>query len=398
MAGNQGGGGGGGGSGPGTMGFLLVIATVCVLIAIVWYAQTEIFSRILYGMKYAEAGLVVHTYGGINWVLNLLHLPTINLGMLGVWYKNFPDFANSEFYSHAKFSHIVFVSGLIGTWMRYPLILILLGFAYFLKFHHPGDMFRRTFTMKKLRASEVQLWPFITPVLGEDLVKTPLDEGPWAMAQTPLDFCRKHKILHTSENKIGEVIWDVNTSEAEAVFAQQMGPLWNGLESQPVHIQAMAVIFVAKLKRDSKTEKGLIAQIARSATKGGRLDMTGVKEKVQEFKQSKPLLWLELRHAYTTTLMASLLEMARSEGVLATAEFLWLKPVDRRMWYVLNSVGRQTATVEAGGPFSHWKTEMKVRRPLKTPSVAQAASALKEAVDRILYVDEDESWRTSSED
>jgi intracellular multiplication protein IcmP len=96
--------------------------------------------------------------------------------------------------------------------------------------------------------------------------------------------------------------------------------------------------------------------------------------------------------------MASLLEMARSEGVLATAEFLWLKPLDRKMWYMLNSVGRQTATVEIAGAFAHWKTEMKVKRPLRTPAVLSAANALKESVSQILYVGKEESWRTSNVD
>ena len=56
-------------------------------------------------------------------------------------------------------------------------------------------------------------------------------------------------------------------------------------------------------------------------------------------------------------LIASLLEMARIDGVLASAEFLWLKPVDRRMWYMLNCVGRQTAVAEIAGLFAHWQAE-----------------------------------------
>jgi intracellular multiplication protein IcmP len=396
MAGQQGGGQGGGGIG--TMGFLLMLATAVVLIALLWYTQTAFCAKILYGIKHAEAAVVVYLFKGINGVITLFGIPAIKVGSLQNWYYWFSKNATPEFYKTAKFSQVILVSHLVGQWLRYPAIAILLVLAYYLKFKHPGDQFRRTFTMKRLRSTEVELWPFITPILDENLVKTPLDKGPWAMAKQPLDFCKENKILHTGADKVGITTWDVNTSEAEGIFSQQLGPLWNGLERQPVYIQALAIIFVAKLQRDAGIERRFIHQIAASAKKGGRLDMTGIKELVSKYADSKPIRWLETRHAYRTTLMASLLEMARSEGVLATAEFLWLKPVDRRMWYMLNAVGRQTAPVEVAGAFSHWQTELKVRRPLRTPAVNSAARALKEAVSQILYVGREESWRTSSAD
>ena len=57
--------------------------------------------------------------------------------------------------------------------------------------------------------------------------------------------------------------------------------------------------------------------------------------------------------SYALTLMGSMLELARADGVLAVAEFIWLKPVDRRLWYMLGSAGRQTPFVEVSGPSSH---------------------------------------------
>ena len=56
-------------------------------------------------------------------------------------------------------------------------------------------------------------------------------------------------------------------------------------------------------------------------------------------------------NAYVYSFMATLLEVSRSDGVLASSEFLWLKPLDRRLWYVLNHVGRQTAVVEVAEQF-----------------------------------------------
>ena len=104
------------------------------------------------------------------------------------------------------------------------------------------------------------------------------------------------------------------------------------------------------------------------------------------------------RHAYVSTLLASLLEAAREGGVLATAEFIWLKPLNRKLWYLLNSVGRQTAVIEAAGPFSHWLAEKRVKRALKVPMIKTAVDALEESIADSLYVDRGDSWHTPNED
>jgi intracellular multiplication protein IcmP len=91
--------------------------------------------------------------------------------------------------------------------------------------------------------------------------------------------------------------------------------------------------------------------------------------------------------------MASLLELARTEGVMATAEILWLKPLDRRMWYVLNNIGRQVSFVECAGPIAHWLSEKKLNRPLRIPLVEGAVTAMQLALDDVLYIEEKERWR-----
>ena len=89
-------------------------------------------------------------------------------------------------------------------------------------------------------------------------------------------------------------------------------------------------------------------------------------------------------HAYLYTVMASMLTLARRDGVLSVSEFLWLKPLDRQLWYVLNNVGRQTAFVEVSAPMAHWMVEKRLRRPLKVPMVEQAVEALDEALANIV--------------
>jgi intracellular multiplication protein IcmP len=96
------------------------------------------------------------------------------------------------------------------------------------------------------------------------------------------------------------------------------------------------------------------------------------------------------KHAYVLTMMAAMLLLARTDGVQASADFLWLKPIDRRLWYMLNTVGRQTPFVEVAGPFAHWVAEREIGRKLLIPMVEEATNALEGSLKEIIYQSETE--------
>ena len=160
-------------------------------------------------------------------------------------------------------------------------------------------------------------------------------------------------------------------------------------------MKALFVIFVSRVSRDQEVSFKILHQLARSSG-GGRLDFSGIEELAAQHKEHPVVKWAAAHHAYVYTVLATILELARLEGVLATSEFVWLKPLDRRLWYVLNAVGRSTPVVEAAGVYAHWLAEKKLRRRLSTPVVAEAVDALDKAVGEILYMAEGESWRTNS--
>ena len=96
------------------------------------------------------------------------------------------------------------------------------------------------------------------------------------------------------------------------------------------------------------------------------------------------------RHAYTNPAMMELLvEARRRAGVLAPAQFAWLKLVDRRLWYALHSLGYETdgfgrylhpnPRVEAIGARDHWAAERAVGGPVIEPNLDRAVEALRKA-------------------
>lgn len=284
----------------------------------------------------------------------------------------------------------------IGLWTRWPIMLLLVGGGVFMYFRYGTAKFRQTYSMKTLKLYGQMVWPQITPVKTIDLVKIDIDEGPWAMAIPPLRFCRENNLLVIDQID-QKKRWALKEKQAHRLFVIQLGPMWAGMAHLPIHAKALALIFLCRATGNRPLSNTLLSQISESASTG-KLNFSGVEEALRKYYDHRIVKWLEKRHYYVNTLMPSLLEIARSDGVLASAEFLWLKPIDRKLWYVLNTVGRRTAFVEVAGIYSHWVAEKKVGRGMKTPMVKGAVDALNETLQNILYVDEDEQWHISSGD
>ncbi|OGT44068.1 MAG: hypothetical protein A3F13_02365 [Gammaproteobacteria bacterium RIFCSPHIGHO2_12_FULL_40_19] len=324
-------------------------------------------------------------------VADLFHLPAPDFQQL-VALQNYMQHVDPSQVSWTKFSAI---NAALGEWTRYPIILIFIGLAAVVYFRG-GSQFHHNYNMKTLRVVGQEVWPQITPIISLDLVKEDIDKGPWAMCKLPLDFCRTHDLL-LMKVVAGKKVWTMKQKPAYRLFALQLGPMWKGLEFLPIHLKALAVVCLARATNQRPIAKAILSQVAISAA-SGKLDFTGVSDHLKQFKDHKIVNWLDRRHAYVTTWMATLLQVARSDGVLASSEFLWLKPVDRRMWFMLNNVGRRTSFIEVAGAYSHWKAEQKVGRALKTPMVKGAVDALDEALQNVLYVEEGDQWRTNSAD
>jgi len=286
----------------------------------------------------------------------------------------------------------------VGSYINIPVAILLIALAGYLYFKHPETRFNSVFDMKRLLAKEKDNWPQIMPISSLDLINTPVNEGPWAMALAPMEFAKKYKLLKeerlapqrsVSRNQQQNITVTVIDDKADQVFANQLGPLWQSPDELPIYAQALFAIFAARGLQQRKSALHMLQQISRSAAGGtGHLDFTGVKELLEKNKKNTTIELVANRHAYMMCTMASMLLFARTDGVLATADFLWLKPVDRTLWYMLNSVGRQTPFSEVGGPFAHWLAERSLKRRISQPMVHEATKALTEAVKLIIYVPE----------
>jgi intracellular multiplication protein IcmP len=180
---------------------------------------------------------------------------------------------------------------------------------------------------------------------------------------------------------------NLRRGRANRLFAMQLGPLWTGPQNLPPHVKALFAIFAARANGDPAAVT-LFRQLNLTCTT--KMDFSGIEPLLKKHMDSKLVKEVTSSHAYVLTVMASMLALARTDGVQATADFLWLKPLDRRLWYTLNTVGRQTPFTEVAGIFAHWVAEKEMGRKLLIPMVEEATNALDLALKEIIYKPDEE--------
>jgi intracellular multiplication protein IcmP len=211
---------------------------------------------------------------------------------------------------------------------------------------------------------------------------------------TEWEFSNLHQI---ADPKVQEL----DREKARTVFVTQLGPRWNGVNALPKHAKALYAAFALFIVGDRKEGERVLRKMAKTFAEGEKEGgiRAGLKAMDTSFVDAAlakhgdhPLLRRVLtQHAYVFTVMATMLQIARSAGVLASAMFIWLKPVDRRLWYTLNNTGRYAFHVECAGIMAHWLWEKTVGEACPTPMVEKALDGLSMALKE--YCEDDSEDR-----
>jgi intracellular multiplication protein IcmP len=276
----------------------------------------------------------------------------------------------------------------VGDFMRYPVVGVLVILAIVLYKSNITLKFRKAHDMKSLRAQEQFNWPAIMPVVKEDLVSQDVNKGPWAMALTPFEFSRKHNLLRKDDALLDnpipgqEMTAGIRRGDAKRVFTMQLGPYWDGFEHLSPQAYALAAVFMARMNRDRDAANHILKVIDQTFVTG-KPNFSVAKPTMIKYQNSELVQDVVGKHAYVLSVMASLIQAARNDGVVPSSEFLWLKPIDRRLWYMLNCIGRQTPYSEVGGPFAHWRAEKVMGRRCLVPMIDEAIRALEVAIKEI---------------
>ncbi len=283
-------------------------------------------------------------------------------------------------YQKVKINDLEGLFEVVGFYLKYPLSLIGLGLGIFLMLRHPDKGYNTIETMETLRGKMTPVYPAITVVQDQKVDQQSIEQGPWAMGLTPIEFAKKNKLLYRDVS--GAI--KVDGLRAKAVFAGQLGPLWTGIKNLPPHQKALFAVLATYVNYERKTADKLLEQMAGSATlsnvKAGKVNYSGIDEVLKRFGTSPSVKQIISHHAHVYTIFAELLTTARKTGIVANSLYLWLKPLDRPLWYVLNNVGRKAVFTETAAVHAHWLAERELGYAIKTPMIDPVIAGLEEAV------------------
>lgn len=275
---------------------------------------------------------------------------------------------------------LVALMRLVGGYLRYPLAAIGLLFALILVWRHPDRGFKDTETMSSIRDKMKDVFPAIKVVADQGLDQIDINEGPWRMGQTPIEFAKSYNLL--SRDNDGKIL--VDSVRSKAIFTKQLGPKWQGIKKLPPHQKALFAVLAAYIAYERKAADAMLEQMAESATysnvKAGKINYAGIDDMIKKYGHAPQVKEIISKHAFVFTIFTQMLATARKTGIVANSLYLWVKPIDRSLWYTLNNVGRQAVFTETAAIKAHWLAEAQLGYAIPTPMIDSAVEGLEVAI------------------
>ncbi len=268
--------------------------------------------------------------------------------------------------------------------LRIPFGIILGLWAIWALFKSPTSQHRKTYSLDSLINAQSQMFPVINPIKNFNPLNDVPARAPGALV--PAELPMFAEALSPEEwvafHKIPVPDGHLDRDSTEKAFEVQLGKPWQGYKKLPPYLQVLLASFALKASRKRTESDDMLGELASCWTHKGGLSLNGsLVSRARKILKNKELSGGTLarcnHHAYITTAMIGALEHARSEGgVLAPAQFLWLRGHDRTLWYPLNNLGRQSFHAEALGAMSHYRAEKQVERPIPKPTLNDAVDVM----------------------
>lgn len=360
---------------------------------VVWYHYEEQFLEVFRYLRFAEmsvlsffsqeasacASWLWHAKVGTGMPTQLVVQHAV--GCFGPDLLKAPPQQALQFYNITSDS-ISYVGHYIGSYMRWFVAALCVYFVYAAAVSK-RNAFKTRHNLESFIKTQVKMWPVISPIVNFNPSKhsARILGGPvpdklplFAEALSPEEWLSFHRI---------PVVNGVPDREAtRRAFISQLGPRWTGFGDLPPYIQGLAAAFALKgvQKREESDEFLGRLSLCWSAEKGYNLTselMADIKAILKDPEVGGKALEIAGKHAYRTTALLGLLQWARfMGGVLAAAQFLWLRGVDRELWYALNNQGRRSFHTEGAGAIAHFMAESSAKKALPIPRMDTAIVTL----------------------
>ena len=282
------------------------------------------------------------------------------------------------------------------------------------------EQFRRVHNLSRFLWKQARQWPVIRPSLVSWPVKAAQSiremrqaRDPWIDALKPIEWLRYHGIRVDKFDGSTARTAAYRKKIRAAMASEQLPDQWRGPENLPLYARALLAVFTYHRYRDRDTARQLRGALSKiwadlGDSRAGAEAMNAAIAENQEMMDlidaaygrpyTEPLdrdpddngvaeldhLSMSAicnRHGFVVSALLSALYIARRKGgILAPAEFIWLRAIDRALYIPLNNLGRQAHFVEAAGAISHWQHEWATRDPAWTPMIHRGVESVIQAL------------------
>lgn len=354
----------------------------CVFAAVgylIWWHFKEQIRSIIRWLRYGEMWLM-SWFVGPNYTVEW-EGQTVNYHQMMKTAKDIPaDRLDNEFLSA------------LSTVAMHPYIIVVVAlslcFGLWALFRGPGSEHRRKYDLNTLIKKQSNMFPIISPFIDLNPAKLPpRPPGAPVPAELPIFAEALSPEEWVVYNEIPVVDQKLDLEATTKAFAKQLGPRWRGAKHLAPYKQVLVAACCLKAARKRGDSDAMLGKLAQSWTgkNGLKIDRQLLREArsvLANSSLSASTLKKCNEHAWETTAIMRALSTAREEGgVLAPAQFVWLRAHDRALWYPLNNLGRQSLHMEAIGATAHYKAEKIAQRPIPRPKVSDSVKSLSEYIE-----------------
>lgn len=360
------------------IGWMILLVVFALLIYLMWtYMDVQIRDMIRW-MRYGQMWL-------ISFFVDEDYTVVYNNQLISWWqgYENTPSWDPVEL----GYDHLSYFTSLTMQPLRYVYVGLLGLGALWCLFFGADRHYRQKLGLEGLIRRQAKIFPVISPFVKFNPAHLP-PRPPGA--PVPADMQLFAEALGPEEwiayNNIPIPDGKLDEKAAFKAFQKQLGGRWRGPKALAPYKRILLAAFCLKAARKRSDSDLMLGQLAMCWSPKGGLKLSKNRKLLRwadKVLRDKSLSAVTLdranRHAFVTTALLGALECAREEGgVLAPAQFVWLRAHDRTLWYPLNNLGRQSHHMEAMGAMAHYRSERRTQRPIPVPKMEEAVQSIVE--------------------
>lgn len=365
------------------IGYVLLLAVVAGMLILLWYFQSQNIRDVVRYLRIGEMWVSSH-FVDTNEIVYIVP-GNEKAAPQGLTFNQVYELAKvmPKEKLNGPFMTMISTTALAPFSYVFTGIMILCGM--WVLFNGPKSQYRRRYDINTLLKRQSTNFPYITPFIKFN----PSNQPPRAPgAPVPAELPLFAEALGPEEwvayHDVPVPDGKLDQDAAYRVFAKILGKPWRG----PVHLapykQVLLAAFCLKAQRKRAESDTMLGDLSKcwSIENGLKIDSKLLRQARSILKNRDKVGKIISKcnqHAYENTALLRALLTAREEGgVLAPAQFVWLRGFDRDLWYPLNNLGRQAYHAEALGTMCHFKAEKLIQRPIPRPKMEDAVKTLAE--------------------